>query len=209
MDASDDALLLEAKQLLQRAQVGHAAKVLQTAEARLRELRDGAVEGGPAAMHFPRVVALIDSDDVAALAAAEDMLQAAERKNALGWRACALAIRGGLKLLLGEDDPAHYDVESVLVDLAAAEAALELSTDVGYVASTAHVAIANGYVPLPLYELARSGGRLRNQSRSIRTRGRGSESAVQQRAADVSRARRGVGLRPRPRRPPQPAGPIR
>ena len=50
--------------------------------------------------------------------------------------------------------PARYDVEAVLVDLAAAEAALELSGAVGYIASTAHVAIANSYVPLRLYELA-------------------------------------------------------
>jgi len=154
MDAIDDALLREVKHLVQRAQVGQAAEVLRTADARLQELGDGTVEGGPAAMHFPRVVALIDDDDVAALAAAEDMLRAAERDNALGWRACALAIRGELGLLLGEEDPTRYDVEAVLVDLAAAEAALALSTDVGYVASTAHVAIANGYVPLRLYELA-------------------------------------------------------
>ena len=154
MDAGDDALLREVNTLVELAQVGQAGEVLATAERRLRELGDGTVAGGPAAMHFARVVALIDEDDVAALAATEDMLQAAERDNTLGWRACALATRAELRLLLGEQDPARYDVAGVLADLAAAEASLDLGTDSGYVASSAHVAIANGYVPLRLYELA-------------------------------------------------------
>jgi diguanylate cyclase (GGDEF)-like protein len=154
MGPDDDALLREVNHLRELAQVGQAAEVLETTERRLRELGDGTIEGGPAAMHYPRVVALIDVDDAAALAAAEDMLVAAERDNELGWRACALATRGELRLVLGEQDPSHYDVEAVLADLAAAEASLDLSTDTGYVASAAHVAIANGYVPMRLYELA-------------------------------------------------------
>lgn len=154
MDTDDCPLLQEVKHLVQRAQVGHASEVLSTAETRLRELGDGTVEGGPPAMHFPRVVALIDDDAAAGLAATEDMLAAAERDDEQGWRACALALRAEAKLLLGDEDPAQYDADAVLVDLAAAEAALELSGAVGYVASTAHVAIANSYVPLRLYELA-------------------------------------------------------
>ncbi|KQV71300.1 hypothetical protein ASC64_04450 [Nocardioides sp. Root122] len=154
MDTNDCPLLEEVKHLVQRAQLGHASEVLATAETRLGELGDGTVEGGPAAMHFPRVVALIDDDAAAGLTATEDMLAAAERDDAQGWRACALALRAEAKLLLGDDDPARYDVEAVLVDLAAAEAALELSGAEGYVASTAHVAIANSYLPLRLYELA-------------------------------------------------------
>lgn len=154
MDTNDCPLLEEVKHLVQRAQLGHASEVLATAETRLRELGDGTVEGGPAAMHFPRVVALIDDDAAAGLTATEDMLAAAERDDAQGWRACALALRAEAKLLLGDDDPTRYDVEAVLVDLAAAEAALELSGAEGYVASTAHVAIANSYLPLRLYELA-------------------------------------------------------
>ncbi len=154
MDTNDCPLLQEVKHLVQRAQVGHASEVLSTAETRLRELGDGTVEGGPPAMHFPRVVALIDDDAAAGLTATEDMLAAAERDDEQGWRACALALRAEAKLLLGDEDPARHDVDAVLVDLAAAEAALERSGAVGYVASTAHVAIANSYMPLRLYELA-------------------------------------------------------
>ncbi|MDR7252597.1 diguanylate cyclase (GGDEF)-like protein [Nocardioides sp. BE266] len=154
MVADDCPLLQEVKHLVQRAQVGHASEVLSTAGTRLRELGDGTIEGGPAAMHFPRVVALIDDDAAAGLTATEDMLAAAERDDEQGWRACALALRAEAKLLLGDVDPARYDADAVLVDLAAAEAALELSGAVGYVASTAHVAIANSYMPLRLYELA-------------------------------------------------------
>ena len=98
MDTNDCPLLQEVKHLVQRAQVGHASEVLSTAETRLGELGDGTVEGGPPAMHFPRVVALIDDDPAAGLVATEDMLAAAERDDAQGWRACALALRAAIDL---------------------------------------------------------------------------------------------------------------
>ena len=150
----DDAFVREVNRLVERAQVGHAPEVLETVESRLRELGNGSIQAGPAGLHFARAIALMYDDDAASLAALEDMLKAAVRENSQGWRACALATRAGQKLVLGEQDPALYDVEAVLADLTAAEAALEISTEGGYIASCAHVAIALGYTPLRLYELA-------------------------------------------------------
>ncbi len=150
----DDALVREANQLAEQAQLGQAHAVLRTAERRLTELGGGAMQSGPAALHFARAVALMYEDDVAALAAVEDMLRAAVRENSQGWVACALATRASQRQVLWEQDPALYDVDAVLADLTAAEAALDLSNDGGSVDSRAHVAISNGYAPLRLYELA-------------------------------------------------------
>jgi diguanylate cyclase (GGDEF)-like protein len=97
---------------------------------------------------------LLHDDASVALGAVEDMLHAAERDDEWGWRACALAMRAVQRFVLGEQDPAQYDIGAVLADLAAAEAALELGDDLDYVARCAHVAIVNGYGPLRLYDLA-------------------------------------------------------
>ena len=154
MHAEVDALVREVNHLVELAQLGQAQEVLHTVERRLTELGGGTTQIGPAALHFARSVALMYDDDVAALAAVEDMLRAAVRENSQGWGACALAMRATQKQVLGEQDAVLYDVNAVLADLTAAEAALDLSTDGGHIDSRAHVAIANGYAPLRLYELA-------------------------------------------------------
>jgi len=152
--ADKHALVREANHLVELAQLGQAHEVLQTVERRLTELAGGNMQTGPAALHFARAVALMYDDDVAALAAVEDMLRAAVRENSQGWAACALAMRATQKQVLGDQDPALYDVNAVLADLTAAEAALDRSADGGRIDSRAHVAISNGYAPLRLYELA-------------------------------------------------------
>jgi hypothetical protein len=142
-----------AVRLLEEAQTGGAADVLVTAEALLRD-RTGEPAGGPAAMHFVRVVALIVLGDLrAALAAVELMLQAAERDGNAGWRACALATRASERLRLGESDIMEYDVDAALRDLAAAEAALASGEPDHVAAVNARVGIAVGYRQLSLYEL--------------------------------------------------------
>lgn len=153
-EAADDALIREVTHLVELAQLGQACQARQTAEKRLRELGGGTVQDGPAAMHYVRVVALVYDDDEAAQVAVAEMLAAAERENAAGWRACALSTRAELRILRGDRDPSQYDAQAVLADLVAAEAALELSSDAGYDTGCAHVNIALGYLPLRLYELA-------------------------------------------------------
>ncbi|GAB3845175.1 hypothetical protein GCM10029963_23120 [Micromonospora andamanensis] len=79
-----DDVTLRALRLLEEAQAGGASQVLAEAVAALRE-PTGELRDGPAAMHFARVVALTRLGDLrAAIAAADLMLVAAERRTAPG-----------------------------------------------------------------------------------------------------------------------------
>jgi diguanylate cyclase (GGDEF)-like protein len=140
--------------LVAAAQQGPADEVRGAAEARMVEL-GGSIEAGPAGLHFVRAVALFAVGDFrAALAAADLMLAAAEREGDAGWRSNALSFRAVQRIVLGNTDLAEYDIDAVLRDLAAAEAALAVGVADRSVASNAHIGIGNGYNVLRLYELA-------------------------------------------------------
>ncbi|GIJ79120.1 diguanylate cyclase (GGDEF) domain-containing protein [Micromonospora phaseoli] len=149
-----DDVTLRALRLLEEAQSGRAAQVLATAESALRE-PTGEIRGGPAAMHFARVVALTRLGDLrAAIDATDLMLAAAEREGSVGWRSCALSLRATRRLRLGDQDIAEYDIEAVLRDLTSAETALLPDEPDPVIAGNAHTGIAIGYAQLRLYELA-------------------------------------------------------
>ncbi|HEU4424722.1 MAG TPA: GGDEF domain-containing protein [Pilimelia sp.] len=140
--------------LVAAAQHGAADEVRRATEARMVQL-GGSIEAGPAGLHFVRSVALFAVNDYrAALAAGELMLAAAEREADAGWRSNALSFRAGLRMVLGNSDLAEYDIDAVLRDLAAAEAALAVGVADRSVASNAHIGVGNGYNLLRLYELA-------------------------------------------------------
>ena len=81
----------EVAHLLELAQAGGAAEVLAESE-RLLSAATGEVADGPAALHFPRAVAvLMLGDHKAALAACQLMLDAADREGSRGWRSIALS----------------------------------------------------------------------------------------------------------------------
>ena len=153
--AAQEDLIREVAPLVEAANRGEADEVLPTIERRLVELGGGVMRKAPAAMHFAHGVALLMNDDAAAaLGATDDMLHAAQRDGAEGWRACALAMRAAFQIMRAQDNPSEYDLDSVLADLAAAEVALDRSKEGGYVAECGHSAIFVSYFSLRLYELA-------------------------------------------------------
>src|SRR5438045_9528352 len=114
---------VEVMRLVAAAQEGMADEVRRSAEARMAEI-GGSLEAGPAGLHFVRAVAFYAVNDFpSALAAGNLMLAAAEREGDAGWRSIALSFRAGQHFVLGEADLAEYDVDAVLRDLVAAEAA--------------------------------------------------------------------------------------
>src|SRR5207248_11364631 len=145
---------VEVNRLATAAQQGSADEVRRVAEARMVELC-GSIEEGPAGLHYVRAVAFYAVNDCrAALAAGDLMLAAAEREGDAGWRSTALSFRAGNRMVLGDGDLAEYDIDAVLRDLAAAEAALAGGVADSCLASNAHVGIGICYSRLRLYELA-------------------------------------------------------
>jgi len=76
-----------------------------------------------------------------------------------GWRSIALPFRAWQHLLLNESNSEinrqTVDLESILHDLAQAEAMLSKDVSDGFTLATAHTCLGNGYHELRLYELAR------------------------------------------------------
>jgi diguanylate cyclase (GGDEF)-like protein len=143
----------EVMRLVAAAQEGSADEVRRAVETRMVDLA-GSVEAGPAGLHFVRAVAFFSVHNFhAALAASNLMLAAAEREGDAGWRSNALSFRASMRLFLGNSDLAEYDIDAVLRDLAAAEAALAAGVADLSVGSNAHIGIGNGYNLLRLYEL--------------------------------------------------------
>ncbi|HWG97927.1 MAG TPA: GGDEF domain-containing protein, partial [Pilimelia sp.] len=143
-----------AARLLEEAQTGNAAQALAAAETQLRAAT-GELVDGPAAIHFPRLVALIMlGEQRRAIGSVDLMLAAADREGSAGWRSCALSLRAVERLRLGEAEVAEHDVDAVLRDLAAAEAALTGGEPDPVIAANAHTGVALGYHQLRLYELA-------------------------------------------------------
>jgi diguanylate cyclase (GGDEF)-like protein len=115
---------VEVMHLVAAAQQGAADEVRRATEARMAEI-GGSVEAGPAGLHFVRAVAFYAVNDYrAALAASNLMLAAADRERDAGWRSIALSFRAGQHIVLGEKELAEYNVDTVLRDLVASEAAL-------------------------------------------------------------------------------------
>jgi len=145
---------VEVMHLVAAAQQGAADEVRRTAEERLVEI-GGSVEAGPAGLHFVRAVAFFAVNDYrAALAASNLMLAAADREGDAGWRSIALSFRAGQHIVLGESELAEYNIDAVLRDLVAAEAALAAGVSDPSLGSNAHIGIGNNYDLLRLYELA-------------------------------------------------------
>src|SRR5881392_1987214 len=131
--------------LVAAAQQGAADEVRRAVEARMVE-RHGSVEAGPAGLHFVRNIAFWAVDDHrAGVAASELMLAAADREGDAGWRSNALSFRAVHRLLVGSNDLAEYDIDAVLRDLVAAEAALAAGVADPLVGSHAHTGIGIGY----------------------------------------------------------------
>jgi diguanylate cyclase (GGDEF)-like protein len=144
----------EVMRLVAVAQQGAANDVRRAAELRMIEL-GGSVDAGPAGLHFVRAVAFYAVNNYrAALAASNLMLAAADREGDVGWRSNALSFRAGQRIMLGNSNLAEYDIDAVLHDLAAAEAALAVGVADRSVSSNAHIGIGIGYNRLRLYELA-------------------------------------------------------
>jgi len=145
---------VEVMHLVAAAQQGAADEVRRTTEARMAEI-GGSVEAGPAGLHFVRAVAFFAVNDYrAALAAGNLMLAAAERERDAGWRSIALSFRACQHIVLGEKELAEYNIDAVLRDLVAAEAALATGVADPSLGSNAHIGIGNTYTQLRLYELA-------------------------------------------------------
>jgi diguanylate cyclase (GGDEF)-like protein len=144
----------EVMRLVAAAQEGAADETRRAAEARMVELA-GSIEAGPAGLHFVRTVAWRAAGRYhEAWAASSLMLAAAERDGDPGWRAIALTMRAGQRIMLGDSDLVEWDIDTVLRDLTGAEAALASGVTDPLVGSNAHIGIANGYFDLRLYELA-------------------------------------------------------
>jgi diguanylate cyclase (GGDEF)-like protein len=145
---------VEITRLVTAAQQGAADEVRRAVEARMLELH-GSIEQGPASLHYVRAVAFYATNDYrAALAAGDLMLAAAEREADPGWLSNALSFRAGNRMVLGDGDLAEYDIDAVLRDLAAAEAALAGGVTDLCLSSHSHIGIGIGYARLRLYELA-------------------------------------------------------
>ncbi|MGI8626373.1 MAG: diguanylate cyclase domain-containing protein [Geodermatophilaceae bacterium] len=71
-----------------------------------------------------------------------------------GWRSIALAFRAWQNIRLGETNPQAADLDSILHDLAQAEAMLANEVTEGFVLASAHNCLGAGYHELRLYELA-------------------------------------------------------
>lgn len=71
-----------------------------------------------------------------------------------GWSSIALPFRAWQRLLLRETRSHPFDLESILQDLAQAEAMLSRQDSDGFVLATAHTCLGNGYHELRLYEVA-------------------------------------------------------
>lgn len=139
--------------LLERAQCGEHVDVLRLAEAELTRAT-GELAGGPAGLHFVRVVALgVLGRTDEALRAVDLMLAAAEREASPGWQSCALSARAWQRLMLGEQ-AADLESSVVLQDLVDAELLLQDPPADSVVAENAHTGVALGYHQLRLYELA-------------------------------------------------------
>ncbi|MET0417510.1 MAG: GGDEF domain-containing protein [Actinoplanes sp.] len=137
-----------AADLLEQAQGGHAAEVLEHVGKLL-----GEPGGDVACLYFVQSVAHdMQGDLCAELDSLERMTVAAEREQSLGWLGCAIAARASERLKVGEVDGADYDLDGVLRDLVAAEGLVVQETE-PVAAVNGRVAVAGGYFDLRLYEL--------------------------------------------------------
>ncbi|MDQ4037522.1 MAG: hypothetical protein M3313_04030, partial [Actinomycetota bacterium] len=144
-----DDTFAEVIRLLRLAQTGEREQALILAD---EQLRAGETPGGL----YARAISLhsIGDHDGAARTAERIIARTADAETS-GWRSIALALRAWQHLLLVENDGQVFDLESILQDLAQAEARLTDGVFDGFVLSTAHTCLGNGYHELRLYELAR------------------------------------------------------
>ncbi len=148
--------------LLRLAQTGFPEEALTLADERLRVADDpGVLYGRAVALHCTgdhdgaaraaeRILAL--TADVGHIGTLVDSSTATELA---GWRSIALPFRAWQHLLLSETNRQAFELESILHDLAQAEAMLSKDVYDGFTRATAHTCLGNGYHELRLYELAR------------------------------------------------------
>jgi len=152
----------EVVRLLRLAQTGFPEEALVLAEERLRLADDpGTLYGRAVALHCigdhdgaaraaERILALTADGDLTGPAADGSMAT-----EFTGWRSIALPFRAWQHLLLSETNRQAFELESILHDLAQAEAMLSKDVYDGFTLATAHTCLGNGYHELRLYELAR------------------------------------------------------
>ncbi|MBA3799756.1 MAG: hypothetical protein H0X18_11840, partial [Geodermatophilaceae bacterium] len=152
----------EVVRLLRLAQTGFPEEALVLAEERLRLADDpGTLYGRAVALHCigdhdgaarasERILALTADGDLPGPAAGGSMAT-----EFTGWRSIALPFRAWQHLLLSETNRQAFELESILHDLAQAEAMLSKDVYDGFTLATAHTCLGNGYHELRLYELAR------------------------------------------------------
>ena len=137
-----------AADLLERAQGGHAADVLEHVGKLL-----GEPGGDVACLHFVRSVAhKMQGELTASHDALDAMAVAAERELSPGWLGCATATQAAGRINAGEINGADYDLEAVLRDLVAAENLVIQETE-PVAAVNGRVAVAGAYFDLRLFEL--------------------------------------------------------
>ncbi|MGI8626375.1 MAG: diguanylate cyclase domain-containing protein [Geodermatophilaceae bacterium] len=139
----------EVIRLLRLAQTGEREQALILADEQLRA-------GESPGVLYARAVTLHSlGDHDGAARSAERMLGLTAGTEMTGWRSIALALRAWQHLLLIDTNGQLFDLESILHDLAEAEAMVSDGVFDGFVLSTAHTCLGNGYHELRLYELAR------------------------------------------------------
>ncbi len=144
-----DDSLAEVMRLLALAQTGNREQALALADERL------GVQETPGMLYARAVTihSIGDHDDAAATA--ERMLPITRGAGSAGWRSIALAFRAWQHLLLSKSSRQGSDLESILHDLAQAEAMLSNDVSDAFALATAHTCLGNAYHELRLYEFAR------------------------------------------------------
>ncbi len=152
-----NANLAEVIRLLGLAQTGEREQALVLADEQLRATET------PGFLYV-RAIALHSRGDHQGAAKTADRILARTageatdlapgvRAELAGWRSIALSLRAWQHLLLSLTNRQASDLESILHDLAQAEAMLSNAGFEGFFLSTAHTCLGNGYLELRLYEL--------------------------------------------------------
>ena len=144
-----DDTFADVMRLLRLAQTGEREQALALADEQL-----SAAES-PGILYAHGVALHSVGDHEGAARSAERMLALTAQAEMAGWRSIALALRAWQHLLLIDTNGLLFDLESILQDLAEAEAMLSDGVFDRFVLATAHTCLGNGYHELRLYELAR------------------------------------------------------
>lgn len=139
--------LAEIIRLLRMAQTGERDQALVLADEQL------SVAQSPGFLYVRAVALHSRGDHQGAADTADRLLDLTAGAGAAAWRSIGLSLRAWQDLLLSETNRQASDLESILHDLAQAEAMLSDDVFDGFLLATAHTCLGNGYLELRLYEL--------------------------------------------------------